>query len=403
MSKRGENIYKRKDGRWEGRYIKEYVQKNGKVKPFFGYVYARSYREVREKLLPKKAEQLIENRKSIYRKNMENDPYYAEAADAWIFAARAQVKESTRMCYLHILEKHIKPFWKHYHISQITTCSAERFVEETLRNGNLKNGGPLSPKTMQDILLVFKRTMTYAASHGAEINCNLNLLTIKYRPKPMRVLSKAEQNRLTQELCRNMDHYSLGILLSLYTGIRIGELCALKWKHIKLQEGILEIRETLQRIRTEAAFVSDDQKTSVHTKILLSSPKSSYSLRDIPLALFLCQILQEHQKMPESFLLTGKEDIFVEPRTMQNHFKAFLKSCGIADANFHALRHTFATRCVEAGFETKSLSEILGHSSVNITLNRYVHSSFDLKIQNINKAFSDFEPSAQPSKLPGSH
>lgn len=125
------------------------------------------------------------------------------------------------------------------------------------------------------------------------------------------------------------------------------------------------------------------------TKIVITEPKSKCSVRDIPLPPFLVDMARQFSAPPQAFVLTGDINRFVEPRTMQNRFKTYVETSGIGNANFHALRHTFATRCVEVGFEIKSLSEILGHANVNITLNRYVHSSFELKCSNMNKLTLD--------------
>ena len=120
------------------------------------------------------------------------------------------------------------------------------------------------------------------------------------------------------------------------------------------------------------------------TKILISEPKSQCSIREIPITKTLRGFLELYQN-EKGYVLTGKENKFIEPRTMQNRYKVILETCGISNANFHTLRHTFATRCIEVGFDVKSLSEILGHANVNITLNRYVHPSMAMKQKNMDK------------------
>ena len=195
----------------------------------------------------------------------------------------------------------------------------------------------------------------------------------------MRVLSLEEQQKLTLVLLDDTDLIKFGVLLSLYTGIRIGELCALKWGNLSIAAGVLSVRETMQRIK-------DTSNHSISkTKIVISEPKSKCSVRDIPLPEFIISIAKGFQSNNSSYVLTGEKNRYVEPRTMQNRFKSLLRESQIPDANYHALRHTFATRCIEVGFELKTLSEILGHSNVNITLNRYVHSSLDLKKENMSK------------------
>lgn len=164
------------------------------------------------------------------------------------------------------------------------------------------------------------------------------------------------------------------------------ELCALQWEDFDLAHSKLKIRKTMQRIQ-------DLGNGSVSkTKIVITEPKSQCSIREIPLPLFIVDVAKKFASNPKAYILTGT-DRYIEPRTMQNRFKSYVKECNVEPANFHVLRHTFATRCVEVGFEVKSLSEVLGHANVNITLNRYVHSSFELKHSNMNKLASQYKPS----------
>lgn len=260
----------------------------------------------------------------------------------------------------------------------LSTEMIESFVEFQLTEGRLDNTGGLSPKTVTDILTIIKNTIEYARYKDLPVICNLSKLTIKKKEKEMRVLTQVEQEALIRVLFDEMDLYKFGVFLSLYTGIRIGELCALQWEDLNIARTTLKIRKTMQRIQDtgNGAFSK--------TKIVITEPKSQCSVREIPLPSFVIDIARQFASNPKSYILTGN-DRYVEPRTMQNRFKSYVKDSGIADANFHALRHTFATRCVEVGFEIKTLSEVLGHANVNITLNRYVHSSFELKCSNMNK------------------
>lgn len=195
----------------------------------------------------------------------------------------------------------------------------------------------------------------------------------------MRVLSVKEQDALVRVLLDEMDLFKFGVLLSLYTGIRIGELCALQWEDIDIPSSILKVRKTMQRIQETA------RGASRKTKVIITEPKSKCSLREIPLPSFLVAFAIRFKSQAETYVLSAGKNKYIEPRTMQNHFKKYIRLAGIDSANYHALRHTFATRCVELGFEIKTLSEILGHANVNITLNRYVHSSLKLKYDNMNK------------------
>ena len=157
----------------------------------------------------------------------------------------------------------------------------------------------------------------------------------------------------------------------------------MQWKDIHFQEQYLEISKTLHRIKDH----TDDSEHN--TKIIITPPKTENSIRNIPIPDFLFEILQQyvqsHTIDPEAYILTGKKMSFREPRSIEYYFKKTLKKCQIEPLHFHCLRHTFATRCVELGFDMKTLSEILGHSNINTTLNRYVHPSMEQKQQNMDK------------------
>jgi integrase len=371
MPKKGENIYKRKDGRWEGRYIR-YYDENGKAK--YGYVYSKTYNEVKKKLIEKKSQvgtkcERLSNKTILYN----------DVLDAWLQSAKINIKESTYSRYFHLIDTHIRPYLGKYPLSKISTQIVEGFIEKQLNYGRLKSGGALSPKTVTDILAIVKSSMEYAKYNNLNVMCNLGKLTVKKKDREMRVLSRAEQEALIRTLLQDMDSCKFGILLSLYTGIRIGELCALQWDDICIESSTLKVRKTMQRIQ------NTNIDAEAKTKVIITEPKSQCSIREIPLPQFIINIARQFQNNPQAYILSGEETKYVEPRTMQNRFKSLIVQSGIDDANFHALRHTFATRCIEVGFELKSLSEILGHANVNITLNRYVHSSFDLKCSNMNK------------------
>lgn len=371
MSKKGENIYKRKDGRWEGRYIRLYDE-NGKAK--YGYVYGKNYSDVKQRLLEKKAY-------SGSQADMASkcSALYSEVLDAWLQSTRINIKESTYARYSHLIDTHIRSQLGKYQISKISTQLIEGFIENLLSCGRVDNNGGLSAKTVTDILTIVKSTIDYARYNNLVVSCNLSKLTIKKKDKEMRVLCQSEQDDLIRVLMADMDLYKFGVLLSLYTGIRIGELCALQWEDLSITNSTLKVRKTMQRIQETNIGASSK------TKIIITEPKSDCSIRDIPLPSFLVEIARQFRDHPKSYILSGEQGKYIEPRTMQNRFKTYVKKSGISDANFHSLRHTFATRCVEVGFELKSLSEVLGHSNVNITLNRYVHSSFELKYSNMNK------------------
>ncbi len=359
MPRKGENVYKRKDGRWEGRFLVSYTP-DGRGK--YHSVYAASYTEVKEKL-------------KIYKTNTVKNPVksskLAKYCTDWLGMVRLNYKESTYCKYRNICENHVLPAFAGFNINLISSELVENFLADKLKNQKL------SSKTVNDILSVLKQIFTYAEETGAGIICNFNHIHIRQQNIEIRVLSYDEHKLFSEYLLEDMNVSKLGVYLSLYTGIRIGELCALKWSNVRLDEQILKIEKTMQRIQT---FESNEK-----TKIIIAEPKSLCSRREIPLPKFLCDILKDFKMNDNCFLLSGESEKYVEPRALSYTFKKYVKECGLKNVNFHTLRHTFATRCVESGFDIKTLSEILGHSSVKITLDRYVHSSMELKRKNMEK------------------
>lgn len=177
-----------------------------------------------------------------------------------------------------------------------------------------------------------------------------------------------------------MDTISFGIYFCLYTGLRIGELCALQWKNIDLENKKIYIKKTLVRIK------NPDMTSKKKTIIIIDEPKSLTSIREIPIPDFIIPMLKKisFNITPDTFLISGNEKC-IETRTFFNKYKKILKKINIDSYNFHALRHTFATRCIENGCDSKTLSEILGHSSVKITLERYVHPNYENKVIMMNQ------------------
>lgn len=370
MPRKGENVYKRRDGRWEARYIK-FHDADGRIK--YGYVYARTYKEAKIK-----RNEAILNNINNYTKENEVSDSFNNIAQNWLESEYINVKESSFGRYKRIVEKHLLPFFNDSRIDKITNKHLEEFINYLSENGRIDGKGGLSSKTIRDILTVLKSIFDYAKRSGISISCDYGNVNVKRRVNEVKVLTVSEQKILHDYLLQDIDLIKLGILMSLYTGIRIGELCALKWKNVDFTDGSLEICHTLQRIE-------NNSKSGGKTKIVITEPKTRFSKRKIPLPDFIAEVMLPFSGKPEEYILTGDMDKYLEPRTVQDKFYKTTKACGLPKVNFHALRHTFATRSVELGFELKSLSEILGHSSVNITLEKYVHSSFVLKRNNMEK------------------
>lgn len=374
MPRKGENIYKRKDGRWEGRYIKERTI-TGKVQ--YGYVYAKTYTEVKKKI----ADSICKKEESsILSKEIKNIDSFQAIAIEWITFIQPKVKESTLVKYQNLLSAYLLPYFRIKPLIEITNDMVEGYCSYLLTNGGKKGKG-LSSKTVTDILSVLRSILKFASKTREYIVCENISVSIKRTTKEMKVLSRKEQDQFCKYLYSNLDSRNIGVLICLFTGIRLGELCALRWEDISLSEKTIYIHQTMQRIQ-------DNSNTGKKTKVVVTTPKSSCSIRIIPIPDDLVTIINQISAPHEGYFLTGSKEKFVEPRTMQNHFKKVIRQSSLNDVNYHCLRHTFATRCVEFGFDVKSLSEILGHASVNITMNRYVHPSIELKRENMQKLSS---------------
>ena len=369
MPRKGENIYKRKDGRWEGRYVKG---RDGK-KAIYGYVYSKSYSEVKKKLILKRAEYALEENKPS--SSMMKDALFSELSEMWLCSIKSSVRESTWIKYRNILKCNIVPRLGNRNLSEIDYSVISALCNDLMESGGKDQSG-LATKTVADALSLTKAVIKYASRMEYITDCTALDVSVKVKNASLRILSVQEQQILISELTEELNLPGVGIYLCLFTGIRVGELCALTWDDISLENYMIHIHRTMQRIQTP----DSERKTA----ILISKPKSQCSIRDIPIAGALREKLVQ-QAVKEGYVLTGNKTSYIEPRTMQNRFKAIVERCGIRDVHFHTLRHTFATRCIEVGFDVKSLSEILGHANVSITLNRYVHPSMELKQKNMDK------------------
>lgn len=365
MPKKGENIYKRRDGRWEARYIKE-REPSGKIK--YGSCYGRSYTEAREKAAACRAAIIC----GIPLVHKRGTRAFAQFCDEWLSDSAGRLRQASYIKYSTIAEQYIKPYLGAMLPQGITAEVTERFSAALLH----ENG--LAPKTVRDVLSVLNSALKYAARHVPGVLPVPESAYPKEERKPMRVLTPREQQTLTDYLLTEMDECKFGVLLAQLTGLRIGELCALRWEAVSVEDGTLTVTQSMQRLK------SSEQDGS-KTRVFISAPKSGTSVRTIPLTALahsLCEAMRPDD--PRAFVLTGTQE-YIEPRTLQYRFKKYVTDCGLTGVHFHTLRHTFATRCVEVGFEIKSLSEVLGHSSTRVTLDRYVHPSMRLKRDNMAK------------------
>ena len=361
MPKTGENIFKRKDGRWEARYIHHYEA--GKAK--YRYLYAATYTEVKAKKLSAQ----ITDRKAVPKANRLAT--FDDVAYLWLKDVKVTIKESTYTRYYRSVEKYLLPQFKGQCLAKIDQQYFTGITERLMTSGGVK-GRPLSAKTVSDIVCVLKMIMKYAAENGYP---GPSLNGLKYpqkEPKTVRILSEESRKKIEQLLVNCEDITGIGVIFALFTGVRIGELCGLKWSDFDFSQNSVTIRRTVERI----ANLSPDAKTK--TKVVITEPKTAASCRVIPLPEFLAQYLSKHQQAPDSYLLTGNSKN-TEPHEFYIRYQKFLSANGLERNSFHALRHTFATNCVENGFDVKSLSEILGHANVTTTLAVYVHPTLQQK------------------------
>lgn len=361
---KGENIFKRKDGRWEARYIKGY-ELSGKIK--YGFCYGKTYKEAKEKVT--KCKTALVSGKPVPQTNSRHR--FGFYCDEWLRLNKSKVKESTYVKYDTMLERHIKPKLGGCFPLGITTGLIEAFTEELLCEDDL------SPKTVKDILVAVRSILKHTAKYFPGSFQAIEIVYPKESKKEMRVLSREEQTHFIAYLLEDMDACKFGILLALFTGMRIGELCALRWDNISMRGQTIKIASTMQRLK--------DMEEGRGTKIVIGTPKSDTSIRTIPMTDYAAELCGRMRPgSSTAFVLTGTSD-YMEPRTLQYRLEKYTKECGLEGVHFHTLRHTFATRCVEVGFEIKSLSEVLGHATTSVTLDRYVHSSIELKRSNMNK------------------
>ena len=361
MAKRGSNIYKRKDGRFEGRVPVGYHD-NGKIK--YKSVYARTLSEVKEKMsgvYSIRQNQTVSAIKLTVR----------DVAEQWLSSAKLRVKESSYANYVNIVNKHILPILGGELMINLTTGKLNDFINFKLTSGRLNGNGGLSAKSVRDIMMIYRSIENYASrEYGIK---ETHFTMPKIDKKQTDVLNVFERKRLENYLIHNQNSTNISVLLCLFTGLRIGELCGLKWGDIDFDNGTLMVRRTVQRINKHGK-----------SEVVIGSPKSKSSIRIVPIPEFLLAILKKKRKNDDFYIITGTCKP-TEPRTMQNRFKSVLKLCGIRDVNFHLLRHTYATVCIENGFDPKTLSELLGHADASITLNRYVHSSMQMKKKYVSR------------------
>lgn len=375
MPRRGENIRKRKDGRWEGRII---IGHDLSGKAQYRSVYGHSYQEVKEK---KKLLALAIRNEEHCSSGYSQEHLrltFAQVMEEWLDSRKDSIKVSTYTQYSFMLNKYILPGLGEQPLSSLSSDILNAFLKNQLHSGRADGKGGLSPKTVADIRAILLQGISYAKERKYPCAVDTKVFYPKIRQPNIDVLTKAEQNKLEQVLSQASDPIRFGIMLALYGGLRIGEVCALQWGDFNYTAGTVRISKTLMRIK-------DLTPNSIKkTKIIIDKPKTEYSNRIIPLPSFLMELMRREAKGETCYVLTGTAE-YVEPRLCLKQYKQVLEQAGLPSFTFHALRHTFATRCVESGFDIKALSEILGHSNVSTTLQRYVHPSIECKREQMER------------------
>ncbi len=296
---------------------------------------------------------------------------FREVFEVWCSNKRNYVKQSSLVSYILTAENHLLPRFGEQ--TNIEEQEVQEFVLQKLKDG-------FSQKTVKDMVIVLKMVVRYGCRMGY---CEMRPWDIRFpkdfKKEDLEVMSIQHQRRLMDYLMQNITCRNIGIIICMNTGIRIGELCALKWKDIDIQNGMLNVSHTLSRVYK----IDEDQR---YTNLEVSTPKTINSIRDIPLSNHIMGLLKPLCKvMNKEYYILSNDVKPLEPRTLRNYFNKLLMQLDIPKIKFHGLRHSFATRCIESRCDYKTVSMILGHSNISTTLDLYVHPDKDQKKKCIEK------------------
>lgn len=368
MARHGENIHKRKDGRYEGRYIKA---RDAAGHPVWGYVYSTSYKTVKETLLRRKAE-------SGYYALADGNPTFEQLALLWLASISCGVKKSTYAHYLYTLQHYIFPTLRDIRVKSLTEAVLEQALLQIFTPTDGRHAA-LGNSVARECLVLVRRICKYA--------CHLRLMRpveievkLPQRPKKeKRFLREDEQRRLYKFVLHNPTPRKIGVLLAMQLGLRIGEICGLRWGDFDLSAGTVTIQRTVKRI------TAGDGRTEV----VIQTPKTATSMRVLPIPAELLAVLRQLRGnySDEAWFLSGSKRKPVEPRCYRKSIHGYLRRAKVAQICPHALRHTFATTCLQAGCDIKTLSELMGHANSSVTLQCYVHTTMDRKRWEIDRIF----------------
>lgn len=350
MARHGENIRKRRDGRWEARY-QEYTV-NGKKT--YRSVYGCTYEEAKSK---RASVMMLQENLTKQKHILCQDILFGTVAQDWLALMKSDKKLSTYEKYCFVYYGYLKTDLENLTLNQITenTISENKFSDK-------------SSSLQKSIYCVLNQILKYASKQYSISLPEIKKPVSKTHKKHVEVFTKLEQSKLFSAVYHEMDRYKLAVLLCLFTGLRLGEICALKWSDIDLKNKTLFVKRTVQRLYIKGG--------TTKTSLIETEPKSARSKREIPLQNTIIELLIRFQNNKE-YIFGGDKPM--DPRTMQYHYKKILEEADVSYKNFHTLRHTYATNCIEGGTDVKSLSEMLGHSNIQITMNYYVHPSMDTK------------------------
>ena len=354
---KGENIYYRKDGRWEGRYAID-RKSNGRIK--YGYVYGKTYQTVRDKLLPLK--QQSDRMIQLYGKSMMT---YSEWVTQWKKEIQKTIKLSTYSNYCYKLSRYLLPHLGTTPLYQVTSERIQEIIDIFMKE-------KLSPSSIQIIHCLLKKTLNDAKKQGLLYQNPCDAVKLPKRiPRKVRALTIEQQRSLLKVVDKSDDNKDQAVILALNTGMRIGEIAALKWSDIDFNRGIISITQTCNRVKS-----SDNQRTIVN----YDAVKSTASHRIIPMNQKVWKLLKRLKEKSDAEFVFSIGDKGCEPRVLTYHFHQLRKKARLENIHFHQLRHTFATRCLEAKVGITSVSALLGHASTKMTLDVYSDSMLEERV-----------------------
>lgn len=291
---------------------------------------------------------------------------------------RPVVKPSTYESYRSNCELHIIPSLGEMKLENLNSRSIQSFLNSEAKNGNGKTGGPLSPKSMRNLRVVLDVALKQALAEDLIHGNPIPQTVIKSaRTKKLEVLTEDMQAQLEKYLFENDDPYHPAILFALYTGLRRGELCALRWEDYNEKTGRITVDETVRRLTNYDAKPGEPK-----TIMVFNDTKTESSARELQLPEILIQMMKKQRAVyaakfrepkPDDFIFFSRNGHMLDPDNLQHKYLRILKRLGLEHVKFHALRHTFASRAIEDGIDVSSVSGILGHANVTTTTRFYVH------------------------------